>query len=68
MSARVVLAPLDAARASILRLARRAAEPLLIDVHPARRAYRRGAGFHAYLEIAVAVLFVLEGRWPLRRT
>jgi hypothetical protein len=39
----------------------------LSDVRAARDGYLRVAGFHAYLELAVALLFFVEGRFPLRR-
>jgi hypothetical protein len=38
----------------------------LSDLCAARDVYLRVAGFHAYLELAVLALFVVEGRFPLR--
>jgi hypothetical protein len=39
----------------------------LVDAGMARHAYLRVGGFHAYLELAVVTLLLLEGRIPLRR-
>lgn len=40
----------------------------LVDVGAARQSYLRVSSFHAFLELAIVTLLLLEGRFPLRRT